>query len=78
VFGYTTASYRLQVVIEDAQTTAGIEQQAATISGIDPTKPVPSAPLMPIDSVPSERQGIVPPPITTSSSMRVYIPFIQR
>jgi hypothetical protein len=78
VFGYTTASYRLQVVIEDAQTTTGLEQQAATISGIDPNKPVPSAPLMPIDSVPSEQQGIVSPPITTSSSMRVYLPFIQR
>jgi hypothetical protein len=78
VFGYTTASYRLQVAIEDAQTTAGLEQQAATISGTDPNKPLPSAPLMPIDSVPSERQGIVPPPITTSSSMQVYLPFIQR
>jgi hypothetical protein len=79
VFGYTTASYRLQVTIEDAQTTAGLDQQTATTSGTDPNKTLPSVPLLPIDSTPSERQGLVPPPTTTASSgVRVYIPFINR
>lgn len=76
VFGYTAARYRLGVRIEAVQANALARAEAAsTVGQIDPTKPLPSQPVVPLESVPSVRNGIVDVSLSTYT---IFLPSVAR
>ena len=80
VYGYSATEYRLSVTIGTLQA----RQDAPTIvGGEDPSKPKPTAPAVPLDSLPLDRTAIAapvvvdnpPPPATT---INLYLPTVTR
>ncbi|MEI7646257.1 MAG: hypothetical protein WCJ55_18460 [Chloroflexales bacterium] len=73
VFGYSAAEYRLST--SNGATPASL--QALGQGGLAASKTVPSAPVVPVASMPDERAGSVPPsdPLNTYT---VYLPLIVR
>jgi hypothetical protein len=70
VYGFTAARYRLNVDVG----TPTVQMQAAPAGGLSQSKVAPSAPIVPIDSVPDERAGT--PPAPAQNENRVYLPFV--
>jgi hypothetical protein len=71
VYGYTAATYRLTVEITSAAANA---QRTQIAGGIDPTKPQPSEPVVPVDSEPGTQLAL-PPAI---SIQYIYLPIVLR
>jgi hypothetical protein len=77
VYGFTEASYQLLVNIGTTQLTAGYLSTSG--GGVAQSKDLPAAPVVPVSSVPNERQGSVTVPSTTSTSTTsLYLPLVQR
>lgn len=83
VYGFTTASYRLNIAVADGPAaladTAQAGGEARRAGGITPGKPQPSAPFLPVSSLPDERQGQAPP--TTQpppSNAWIYLPLLRK
>ncbi|NNJ13543.1 DUF2012 domain-containing protein [Chloroflexales bacterium ZM16-3] len=73
VYGYSAAEYRLST--SNGATLASL--QAVVGGGLDASKTVPSAPVVPVASIPDERTGSVPP-VEPASGYRVYLPLTVR
>ncbi|MFP4439114.1 MAG: VWA domain-containing protein [Chloroflexaceae bacterium] len=74
VYGYTTAQYRLTAEIG----APSVQLQAApAVGGKSPTKNKPTAPVVPVSSVPDERAGIPPAPAISAGSS-IYLPLVVR
>jgi hypothetical protein len=77
VYGFTEANYQLLVNIGTTQLAAGYLSTSG--GGVAQSKDLPAAPVVPVSSVPNERQGSVTVPSTTSTSTtRLYLPVVQR
>ncbi len=75
VYGYTDATYRLTAEIGPSG--AALAHQQA--GGIDPTKPLRSAPATPQRSTPAETVGLsLPPAQPSAGGGRVYLPLVLR
>ncbi|MFP4439113.1 MAG: right-handed parallel beta-helix repeat-containing protein [Chloroflexaceae bacterium] len=74
VYGYTAAEYRLTTDIRSAP--AGLQAEL-TAGGIAPSKTAPTAPVVPVNSVPDERQGAAPAP-ETAATRTIYLPLLVR
>ena len=74
VYGYTAAEYRLTTDIRSAP--AGLQAEL-TAGGIAPSKTAPTAPVVPVSSVPDERQGAAPAP-ETAATRTIYLPLLVR
>jgi uncharacterized protein YegL len=83
VYGFTAATY--QLLANTNVTTLNLNNYLAEaiergFAAQNPDKDLPLAPVIPVDSVPSELQGTVPPPVTSniSAQMTLYLPILQR
>ena len=73
LYGYTAADYGLAV--ETVAPRIALQGTAAAPDGVDPTKPVPEAPAVPVDSEPSRLVGL--PPLPPSDNV-TFIPLVRR
>jgi parallel beta-helix repeat protein len=69
VYGYSAAQYRLSASVTSSTTSV-----QAIGGGLAQTKTIPTAPIVPVDSVPDERTGNTP--LVTSGAQKVHLPFI--
>jgi hypothetical protein len=74
VYGYTAAEYRITTNVGPAQAAL---QAELTVGGVSPDKTRPDAPVVPVDSLPDERQGAAPA-LTTEESGTIYLPLVVR
>jgi hypothetical protein len=75
VYGYREATYRIQTTIGGRPATTPLQNSG----GRDPTKVVPSRPLVAVDDLPDERAGSVPvEPVPQTNIQRVFLPLIRR
>jgi hypothetical protein len=74
VYGYTAAEYRLTAEIGAP---AAQLQAAPAVGGESPNKNTPTAPIVPVSSVPDERAGIPPAPEISAGSS-IYLPLVVR
>ncbi|NNJ13542.1 hypothetical protein EKD04_024770 [Chloroflexales bacterium ZM16-3] len=73
VYGYSAAEYRLST--SNGATLTSL--QAVAGGGLDASKTVPSAPVVPVASIPDERTGSVPP-AEPASNFTMYLPLVRR
>jgi hypothetical protein len=75
VYGYREATYRIQTTTGGRPATTPLQNSG----GRDPTKVVPSRPLVAVDDLPDERAGSVPvEPVPQTNIQRVFLPLIRR
>jgi hypothetical protein len=74
VYGYTAAEYRITTNVGPAQAAL---QAELTVGGVSPDKTRPDTPVVPVDSLPDERQGAAPA-LTTEESGTIYLPLVVR
>ncbi|PDV98520.1 PPC domain-containing protein [Candidatus Chloroploca asiatica] len=75
VYGFTAARYRLSVALAAPASTRLLMR---TEGGLAESKPLPTAPVAPVTSLPDERSGNVPPPVVSATSNNVYLPLVRR
>jgi hypothetical protein len=79
VYGYTDATYRLQVTVEaETSTTMGLQD----VGGIDPAKQQPDEPILPVSSIPEGSLMQVPTPPQPDTPQQedqsLYLPLVMR
>lgn len=74
VYGYTAAEYRITTNVGPAQAAL---QAELTVGGVSPDKTMPDAPVVPVDSLPDERQGAAPA-LAPEDNGTIYLPLVVR
>ncbi len=74
VYGYTAAEYRITTNVGPVQAAL---QAELTVGGVSSVKPTPDAPVVPVDSLPDERQGAAPA-LAPEDNGTIYLPLVVR